>query len=244
MPLGRAVGSLNVAVYKSFSRGTVSVRDADPDTPPEIDFRLLTDRRDRDRLVAGVRFALELLVDPGVAAHSGTRHSSPRAIWRSGSHDRVLSSAVAAHAIAALLDGPAALRRRLLADDMIDPAALLADPRALAELVEANAFPMGHVSGTCRIGRADDPFAVLDPACRVRGVSGLRVVDASIMPLITTANTHLPTLMIGERASRAILTNEGSRADGQLRTSAMTNKADDMSGAIVLTVFQRVQTRR
>jgi len=208
--LGRAVGSLNVAVYKSFSRGTVSVRSADPDTPPDIDFRLLSDRRDRDRLVAGVRFALELLIEPRVAAQRHEAFIAKGYMAQRLARPR-RSSAIAARAIAALLDGPTALRRQLLADDTIDPAALLADPRATAELVEANAFPMGHVSGTCRIGRADDPLAVLDPGCRVRGVSGLRVVDASIMPSITAANTHLPTLMIGERASRAILANEDKR---------------------------------
>ncbi|WP_343228671.1 GMC family oxidoreductase [Sphingomonas colocasiae] len=202
--LGRAVGSVNVAVYQSFSRGTVSVRAADPDMTPDVDFRLLSDSRDRERLIAGVRFALELLVDPGVARHRHEAFIAKGYMAQRLARPR-LSSAVAARMIAALLDGPAALRRRLLADDTIDPAALLADPGALRALVEANAFPMGHVSGTCRIGRADDRQAVLDPACRVRGVDGLRVVDASIMPSITTANTHLPTLMIAERASRAIL---------------------------------------
>ncbi|MGV3480577.1 MAG: GMC family oxidoreductase [Sphingobium sp.] len=202
--VGRAVGSVNVAVYKSFSRGTVSVRDGDPDASPVIDFRLLSDSRDRERLIAGVRFALELLIDPRVAARRHETFIAKGYMAQRLARPR-LSSAVASRLIAGLLDGPAALRRRLLAGDMIDPAALLADAGALRALVEANAFPMGHVSGTCRIGSADDRQAVLDPACRVHGIDGLRVVDASIMPSITTANTHLPTLMIAERASRAIL---------------------------------------
>ena len=56
-----------------------------------------------------------------------------------------------------------------------------------------------HPCGTCRMGAADAPTSVVDPECRVIGVSGLRVIDASVMPTVVRANTHFTTVMIAEK---------------------------------------------
>jgi choline dehydrogenase len=62
-----------------------------------------------------------------------------------------------------------------------------------------------HCVGTCRMGAADDRMAVVDEKLRVRGVEALRVVDASVMPHVTSANTNAASLMIGEHGARLIL---------------------------------------
>jgi choline dehydrogenase len=74
----------------------------------------------------------------------------------------------------------------------------------LVKLAGDIATTIFHPAGTARMGRADDPMAVVDSRLAVRGVAGLRVVDASVMPTITSGNTNSPTLMIAEKAAQWI----------------------------------------
>ena len=78
----------------------------------------------------------------------------------------------------------------------------------LAKLAGDIANTIFHPVGTVKMGLAEDDTAVLDPHLRLKGVSGLRVVDASVMPEITSGNTNSPTLMIAEKAARWILAGQ------------------------------------
>ncbi|MDT4875742.1 5-(hydroxymethyl)furfural oxidase [compost metagenome] len=76
---------------------------------------------------------------------------------------------------------------------------LMRDDEALEAFVRKEAIGVWHASCSCRMGSEDDPLAVLDPQGRVKGVHGLRVVDASIFPVVPCANTNFPTLMAAEK---------------------------------------------
>jgi choline dehydrogenase len=79
---------------------------------------------------------------------------------------------------------------------------------------ELDAFILKHVEsayhpcGTCKIGRRDNPMAVVDPECRVIGVNALRVVDSSIFPRIPNGNLNGPSIMVGEKGADMILGRE------------------------------------
>ena len=73
------------------------------------------------------------------------------------------------------------------------------DDAALEDWLWRECSDAQHASGTCRMGAADDPRSVVDTACRVIGCTGLRVIDASVMPEVPRANTHLTTVAIAER---------------------------------------------
>ena len=74
----------------------------------------------------------------------------------------------------------------------------------LARLAGDIATTIFHPVGTTKMGGADDPMAVVDSHLRVRGIQGLRVVDAGVMPLITSGNTNSPTSMIAKKAAQWI----------------------------------------
>ena len=87
----------------------------------------------------------------------------------------------------------------------IQPGDAVQSDDALDDFIRENVESAYHPCGTCKMGAADDPMAVVDPQCRVIGVQGLRVADSSIFPRITNGNLNGPSIMVGEKASDHIL---------------------------------------
>ena len=111
-------------------------------------------------------------------------------------------------AIGPLLDGPAALRSYLIRKVVTEGFKyenLMRDDEELEEFVRKAAIGTWHASCSCRMGADGDPMAATDTQGRVRGVEGLRVVDASIFPIVPCANTNFPTLMAAEKIADAIV---------------------------------------
>jgi len=89
-------------------------------------------------------------------------------------------------------------------DDKGTTAEALADDARLDAWLRATVCDYVHAAGSCKMGAPDDPSAVVDPACRFIGIEGLYVVDASIIPIIPRANTHLTAVMIAEKAAQLL----------------------------------------
>ena len=87
----------------------------------------------------------------------------------------------------------------------MQPGAAVVSDEAIDDFIRAKVESAYHPSGSCKMGAVDDPMAVVDPETRVIGVHGLRVVNSSIMPRVTTGNLNAPTIMIGEKGADHIL---------------------------------------
>ena len=113
-----------------------------------------------------------------------------------------------------LMDGIARVREAMagLGDNQgeIGPGPEYADPAEMRRVLPNYVHTVYHPVGTCRMGAESDSRAVVDPQLRVRGIDGLRVADASVMPTITGGNTNAPSIMIGERCADFVLAGAAS----------------------------------
>lgn len=150
--------TFSVCQLRPESRGTVTLRSADPFAAPVMRANYLATETDRRCTVEGMKFARRLAATQ-------------------------------------------ALRPLILSEEKPGPG--VTDDAGLLAFSRASGATIFHPSGTCKMGT--DPAAVVDPALRVHGLSGLRVVDCSIMPTLVSGNTSAPVVMIAEKASDLIL---------------------------------------
>ncbi|MGN8118376.1 GMC family oxidoreductase [Labrys sp. 22185] len=204
--VGRQLGSVFFWVNKSYSRGQLLLDPASPDGPPRIDFRMLSDRRDLVRLADAFERAVSLALDPtvnsvvsgvyaGGMSEIGKRFSKPSA-----------PGAVVTGIGAVGLDLIGRLREKVfphMLSNYDDPLRLVGNRGELEAYIAETVGGVWHPSGTCRMGPDGDRMAVTDATGRVRGLQGLFVCDASLMPTIPCANTNLPTIMMAEKIADA-----------------------------------------
>ncbi len=207
--VGEQIGSFIVTVYKTYSEtGQVTLASPRWQDEPVVDFNLLSDPRDLERMMDGVRRfgAMHLTptmqavtTDPFPASYS----DKVRQVGLVSRKNKWITNV-----LAKLLDGPPALRSYLIRNLVMEDftlEGLMQDDEQLEAFVRKAAVGVWHASCTCRMGSEDDPMAVTDPAGRVRAVDGLRVVDASIFPVVPCANTNFPVLMTAEKCADAML---------------------------------------
>jgi 5-(hydroxymethyl)furfural/furfural oxidase len=211
--LGAQIATFNATIFKPASRGRITLKSADA-PQPRIEFNFAGEEVDLLRLMDGFRRIVALV-------HSEHVRKLCTTVFPVRFTDRIRQlnalnsiNAVKAALIAGTLDAVPALADFVfgkLTGRRIDLAALIEDREALAEHVRQNVAGTFHVCGTARMGRADDRDAVVDNAGRVRGIGGLRVTDASIMPAVPRGNTNIPTIMLAEKIA-AEMCGEGARA--------------------------------
>ena len=150
----------NVGPMRSKSRGSVSLRSADPKDAPRILFNYMSHPDDWDEFRTAIRLTREIFATEPMAG---------------------------------------------FVDHEIQPGAKAQSDAALDAVIREHAESAYHPCGTARMGRADDPWAVVDAQTRVIGVEGLRLADSSIFPQIPNGNLNAPSIMVGEKAAYHIL---------------------------------------
>jgi len=165
---------LHVTLLRPRSRGSISLRSADPAAAPLVDPNYLGDPVDLEWLLGGMKVAREI--------------------------------------------AEATPLRQALSVELL-PGAKVSSDEGIAAYLRRTVRTDWHPVGTCRMGRPDDPMSVVNPVLQVLGVQSLRVIDASAMPNIVSANTNAPTMALTDRAISLML-SEPTLTPGSIGTVA------------------------
>jgi 5-(hydroxymethyl)furfural/furfural oxidase len=210
-PLSRQIAQSMVQIHKPFSKGSVHLNPQDPAGAPIIDTNTLGDPRDMARMVEGFRYMCDLLNDKDVAPLFEKSFVPSASLPLTADRNRrpLLEDSFRGQMIstfgALAVDWVPGAKRGFLRMLGRDINSILAEPDKLEDFVRSISVFGGHPAGTCRLGSADDREAVVDSRCRVIGVEGVRVVDASIFPEMMTGGTHTPAVMAGEKCADMVL---------------------------------------
>ena len=207
-PIGDRMGIMQLWVNKSYSTGEVTLDAENIFGEPNVDFNMCSDRRDMDRMISGVRVMAKLcqmseLQESVLDVFPVSYGTRARKVGVYSNWNR-LQTWIGAQA----MDASSFMRRWIIENMIADGPSikdLMEDDSTIEQWIRKTVLGHWHASCTCRMGREEDPGAVTDPSGRVYGVSGLRVCDASIMPMVPCANTNISTIMIGEKISASIL---------------------------------------
>ena len=174
--VGEQLASLLTFVNKTYSEtGQVKLASRDPKAEPIVEFNLLSDRRDLDRLMDGFRKMAAMQLSAPIKAVTDKPFPASytdrvRKIGVVNTKNRILTSIAAT-----LMDGPAALRHYMIDNFIVEGFTfeqVMSDDEALEAFVRKATIGVWHASCSCRMGRADDPMAVVDTQGRVKGVQG------------------------------------------------------------------------
>ncbi len=207
-PFGTDFALVASSLYAPASRGSVRLKSADPQVNPAVAFRFMSDPSDPPRMVKSARLTERLLSHPSVSAHYNEAFLLPGALAmkqfnRPGWLGQVFSMAAE---LAANAPGP--LRRSIFRQAFGSGEPVVSAGQRGREITDEDLLscisPMGHPVGSCAMGLESNALAVVDENFQVHGTRNLFVVDASVMPSITSANTNLPTLMLAEMAAERV----------------------------------------
>jgi len=206
--IGGRIAVITLWANKTFSEtGLVRLSSLDWRQEPDVAFNLLSDHRDLKRLAKGFREIIALHELPPLKAVScdaflASFTDRARRLGTYNTKNRILTR------VGAIMLDSALLRKFLIRGVAIGaagPIKALEDDDTLEAYIKRAAIGVWHCSCSCRMGEEGDRTVVTDPVGRVYGVHGLRVVDASIFPVLPCANTNFPTMMVAEKIADEIL---------------------------------------